>query len=76
MAVEIFSDGAAFDLAFSDWEGRVYESLGLRQDQIMVLYFEPSLPEAKTAMATAYAAQQSQCTPRFSRFEFEVIYSG
>ena len=53
MAVEIFSDGAAFDLAFSDWEGRVYESLGLRQDQIMVLYFEPSLPEAKTAMATA-----------------------
>lgn len=38
MAVEILFDGAAFELEFSD-RGRVYESLGLRQEQIMVLPF-------------------------------------
>jgi hypothetical protein len=51
--VEILADGTAFEVEFSDRDGRVYESLGLRPEQIMVLQFEPSLPEAKTAMATA-----------------------
>jgi hypothetical protein len=51
--VEILADGAAFEVEFSDRDGRVYESLGLRPEQIMVLHFEPSLPETETVMATA-----------------------
>jgi hypothetical protein len=50
--VEVLADGTAFEVEFSDRDGRVYESLGLRPEQIMVLQFEPSLPETKTAMTT------------------------
>jgi hypothetical protein len=39
--VEILADGSAFEVEFSDREGRTYESLGLRSDQIMVLHYEP-----------------------------------
>ena len=39
--VEILADGAAFEVEFCDREGRTYESLGLRPDQIMVLRYEP-----------------------------------
>ncbi len=39
--VEILADGSAFEVEFSDREGRTYESLGLRLDQIMVLHYEP-----------------------------------
>lgn len=39
--VEILADGAAFEVEFSDRDGRTYESLGLRPDQIMPLYYEP-----------------------------------
>jgi hypothetical protein len=39
--VEILADGAAFEVEFSDREGRTYESLGLRPDQIMALHYEP-----------------------------------
>jgi hypothetical protein len=39
--VEILADGTAFEVEFSDRDGRTYESLGLRPDQIMVLHFEP-----------------------------------
>lgn len=39
--VEILADGAAFEVEFSDRDGRTYESLGLRLDQIMPLYYEP-----------------------------------
>ena len=35
--VEILADGVAFEVEFSDREGRVYESLGLRSEQIMIL---------------------------------------
>jgi hypothetical protein len=38
--VEILADGTAFEIEFSDRNGRVYASLGLRPEQIMVLYFE------------------------------------
>ena len=38
--VEILADGSAFEVEFRDREGAVYESLGLRSDQIMVLYFD------------------------------------
>ncbi len=42
--VEILADGAAFEVEFSDRNGRTYESIGLRPNQIMVLRFEPTLP--------------------------------
>ncbi len=42
--VAILADGAAFEVEFSDRDGRVYESLGLRPDQMMLLRFEPAPP--------------------------------
>jgi hypothetical protein len=39
--VEILADGSAFEVEFSDREGRTYESVGLRPDQLMVLHYEP-----------------------------------
>lgn len=51
--VEILADGAAFEVEFSDRNGRTYESLGLRPEQIMVLRFEPAAPDAITEMVTA-----------------------
>ncbi|MGB3204005.1 MAG: DUF4926 domain-containing protein [Crinalium sp.] len=39
--VEILASGAAFEVEFSDRNGRTYESVGLRPNQIMVLHFEP-----------------------------------
>ena len=39
--VEILADGAAYEVEFSDREGRTYESVGVRPDQIMLLHFEP-----------------------------------
>lgn len=44
--VEILANGAAFEVEFSDREGRTYESIGLRPDQIMVLHFEPTNNQA------------------------------
>ncbi|MBS1252151.1 MAG: hypothetical protein MAG451_01187 [Anaerolineales bacterium] len=38
--VEILADGTAYEVEFSDRDGRTYESLGLRPDQIMALYYE------------------------------------
>ena len=52
--VEILAGGSAFEVEFSDRQGRTYESLGLRPDQLMVLRYEPlpplspSAPEAAT----------------------------
>ncbi len=39
--VEILAGGSAYEVEFSDREGRTYESLGLRPDQILVLRYEP-----------------------------------
>lgn len=39
--VEILAGGSAFEVEFSDREGRTYRSLGLRPDQVMVLHYEP-----------------------------------
>lgn len=39
--VEILTGGSAYEVEFSDREGRTYESLGLRPDQILVLHYEP-----------------------------------
>jgi hypothetical protein len=42
--VEILANGSAFEVEFSDRQGRTYESIGLRADRLMVLHFEPALP--------------------------------
>jgi hypothetical protein len=44
--VEILADGDAFEVEFSDREGRTYESVGLRAPQIIVLHFDRITPEA------------------------------
>ncbi|MBD1870922.1 DUF4926 domain-containing protein [Cyanobacteria bacterium FACHB-471] len=51
--VELLAEGAAFEVEFSDRNGRTYESLGLRPEQIMILHFEPILPDAKAEMVKA-----------------------
>lgn len=43
--VEILANGTAFEVEFSDRDGRTYESIGLRSEQIMLLHFEPASPE-------------------------------
>ena len=50
--VELLADGTAFEVEFSDRNGRTYESVGLRPEQIMVLYFEPASPDIKYRMVT------------------------
>ncbi|MBW4477350.1 MAG: DUF4926 domain-containing protein [Tolypothrix brevis GSE-NOS-MK-07-07A] len=51
--VEVLADGAAFEVEFSDRNGRTYESLGLRTEQFMVLHFEPASPDSKPEMVIA-----------------------
>ncbi|ANV84358.1 DUF4926 domain-containing protein [Picosynechococcus sp. PCC 7003] len=41
--VEILADGKAFEVEFSDRQGRTFESVGLLPEQIMVLHFEPMM---------------------------------
>ena len=48
--VEILADGKAFEVEFSDRDGRTYESIGLRPDQIMVLYYEPIKAQPMSAV--------------------------
>jgi hypothetical protein len=48
--VDLLADGAAFEVEFSDRDGRTFESLGLRPEQIMVLHFEPASPDLKPEM--------------------------
>lgn len=51
--VETLANGAALEEAeFSDRNGRTYESLRLRPEQIMVLRFEPAAPDSKAEMVT------------------------
>ena len=65
--VELLANGEAFEVEFSDrdgrtyesvglrpsCDGRTYESVGLRPEQIMVLYFDPASPDIKPEMVTA-----------------------
>lgn len=51
--VDLLADGTAFEVEFSDRNGRTYESVGLRPEQIMVLHFEPASPDSKSRMVTA-----------------------
>lgn len=39
--VDIIGNGKAFEVEFCDRDGRTYESLGLKENQIMVLHYEP-----------------------------------
>lgn len=39
--VEFLKNGAAYEVEFSDRNGRTYKSLGLRPDELMVLRYEP-----------------------------------
>ena len=39
--VEILANGDAFEVEFSDQNGQVYESLGFRASQIILLHNEP-----------------------------------
>lgn len=48
--VEILANGDAFEVEFSDHSGRTYESLGLLREQVMVLHFEPTLPNKNAEM--------------------------
>jgi hypothetical protein len=45
--VETLANNKAFEVEFSDRDGRTYESVGLRPEQMMVLRFEPVPPEMK-----------------------------
>ena len=47
--VEILANGEAYEVEFSDREGRTYESLGLRPNQVMVLHYEPIDANSKLA---------------------------
>ena len=51
--VEILANGQAFEVEFSDRNGRTYESLGLTLEEFMILHFEPSLPNLKAQLVTA-----------------------
>jgi Domain of unknown function (DUF4926) len=42
--VEILASSKAFEVELSDREGRTYESIGLRPNQLMVLCFDRSSP--------------------------------
>ncbi|MEO1509652.1 MAG: DUF4926 domain-containing protein [Cyanobacteria bacterium J06633_23] len=44
--VEILANGSAYEVEFSDRNGRTYESLGLEPEQIMIFRFEPVLPDS------------------------------
>ena len=46
--VEILASGEAFEVEFSDRQGRTYESIGLRAHQLMVLCFDPAPPSMVT----------------------------
>ena len=39
--VEVLKNAAAYEVEFSDRDGRTYQSLGLRPDHLMVLHYEP-----------------------------------
>ncbi|MFM7449967.1 MAG: DUF4926 domain-containing protein [Leptolyngbyaceae cyanobacterium] len=51
--VELLAGGTAFEVEFSDRDGRAFESIGLRPEQFMVLHFQPASPDLKPEMVTA-----------------------
>jgi hypothetical protein len=57
--VEILAGGTAFEVEFSDREGRTYESLGLSPEQIMVLHYEP-LTQSQSEASASYPPPGSE----------------
>ena len=53
--VEILAGGSAFEVEFSDRQGRTYESLGLRPDQLMVLHYDSLSPLSSSSAPEAAA---------------------
>jgi hypothetical protein len=51
--VEILAGGNAYEVEFCDRDGRTYESVGLRPDQIMVLRYEPVSDNSETEVVPA-----------------------
>ena len=54
--VEILANGQAFEVEFSDRNGRTgrtYESLGLTPEEFILLRFEPIFPNPKAQLVTA-----------------------
>ncbi|PSB17218.1 DUF4926 domain-containing protein [Phormidesmis priestleyi ULC007] len=51
--VETLANGTAFEVEFSDRNGRTYESVGLHPEQIMVLHFEPASPDIEPEIVKA-----------------------
>jgi Domain of unknown function (DUF4926) len=51
--VEILAGGSAFEVEFSDREGRTYESVGLRPDRLMVLHYEPITTPPNSEVASS-----------------------
>ena len=39
--VEILANGNAFEVEFSDSNGRTFESIGIKPEQMMLLHYEP-----------------------------------
>ena len=56
--VESLAGGKAFEVEFSDHDGRTYESVGVRSDQITTLYYEPTKAESVFATEQVTHAQQ------------------
>jgi len=54
--VEILAGGQAFEIEFSDRQGRTYESLGLRPEQLMVLRYEPTFTHSSSSALVPSAA--------------------
>lgn len=50
--VETLANGTAFEVEFSDRNGRTYESIGLHPSQLMVLHFDPESPNLKSEMVS------------------------
>jgi hypothetical protein len=42
--VEVLKNRTAYEVEFSDRNGRTYQSVGLRPDQLIVLHYEPDPP--------------------------------
>lgn len=50
--IDILDGGRAFEVEFSDRNGRTYASLGLRPDQVMALRYAPEAARSATGGMT------------------------
>ena len=70
--VEILANGDAFEVEFSDRDGRTYESLGFHASQLMVLHHQP---RQKPLTKTINKVQKTTTTPNEKRLcQFKQLY--